>query len=109
MRTGQSSGAVTTDSVITSLMSTSATLRLLIHTLLAVAPPTPTQLAWRGRIEALIRLAQPALDLVLAAGERVSRMAEPEDLDWTQPRPVSPPATPARVGPGPGGAEPHVR
>lgn len=74
------------------------------HRLPAVAPPTPTQLAWRGRIETLIRLAQPALDLVLAAGERVSRAVEPEDLDWTPPRAVSPPAPPARVGPGPAGA-----
>jgi hypothetical protein len=70
------------------------------HRLLPVAPPTPTQLAWRGRIEALIRLARPALDLVLAVGERVSRVVEPEDLDWTPPRAVSAPAAPARVGPG---------
>ena len=33
-------------------------------------PPTPTQLAWRGRIEAVLRIAAPALDLVLAAGDR---------------------------------------
>lgn len=70
-----------------------------------MAPPTPTQLAWRARIETLIRLAQPALDLVLAAGERVSRAVEPEDLDWTPPRAVSTPAPPARVGPGPAGAQ----
>lgn len=66
-----------------------------------MAPPTPTQLAWRGRIETLIRLAQPALDLVLAAGERVSRVVEPADLDWTPPRAVSVSAPPPRVGPGP--------
>lgn len=66
-----------------------------------MAPPSPTQLAWRGRIETLIRLAQPALDLVLAAGERVSRIVEPEDLDWTPPRSVSAPTTPAQVGAGP--------
>jgi hypothetical protein len=54
-----------------------------------VAPPTPTQLAWRGRIETLIRLAQPALDLVLATGDRISRTVEREDLDWTPPRAVS--------------------
>ena len=65
-----------------------------------MAPPSPTQLAWRGRIETLIRLAQPALDLVLAAGERVSRIVEPEDLDWTPPRAVSTPVPAPRVGPG---------
>jgi hypothetical protein len=65
-----------------------------------VAPPTPTQLAWRGRIETLIRLAQPALDLVLAAGERVSRAVEPAELDWTPPRAVSPHDAQRRVGPG---------
>lgn len=54
-----------------------------------MAPPSPTQLAWRGRIETLIRLAQPALDLVLKGGERLSRAVEPEDLDWTPPRAVA--------------------
>jgi hypothetical protein len=44
-------------------------------------PPTPTQLAWRGRIEAVLRLAAPALDLVLAAGDRLSRAVEREELD----------------------------
>ena len=68
------------------------------HRLRAVAPPTPTQLAWRGRIEAMIRLARPALDLVLAAGDRVSRTVEREDLDWTPPRAVSRPAQPPRLG-----------
>jgi hypothetical protein len=65
-----------------------------------VAPPSPTQLAWRGRIEALIRLAQPALDVMLAAGERLSRIVEPEDVDWTPPRSVTAPAPPPRVGAG---------
>jgi hypothetical protein len=66
-----------------------------------VAPPTPTQLAWRGRIETLIRLARPGLDLVLALGERVSRTIERDDLDWTPPRAVSKSTPPLRVGPGP--------
>jgi hypothetical protein len=65
-----------------------------------VAPPTPTQLAWRGRIEALIRVAQPMLDLVLGAGERLSRIVERDDLDWTPPRPVSAPGAPPQVGAG---------
>ena len=65
-----------------------------------MAPPSPTQLAWRGRIEALIRLARPGLDLVLTAGDRLSRAVEREDLDWTPPRPVSAPAAQPRVGAG---------
>jgi hypothetical protein len=40
-----------------------------------VAHRTASQLANRRRIEALIRLAAPALDLVLYAGDRVSRIA----------------------------------
>jgi hypothetical protein len=49
-------------------------------------PPTPTQLAWRGRIEAVLRIAAPALDLLLAAGDRVSRVVERDELD---PAPVA--------------------
>jgi hypothetical protein len=41
-----------------------------------VAPPSPTQLAWRRRIEADLRVAAPALDLLLAAGDRVSRAVD---------------------------------
>lgn len=54
-----------------------------------MAPPSPTQLAWRGRIETLVALAAPWLDLLLAAGDRVSRAVEREDLDWTPPRPIA--------------------
>jgi hypothetical protein len=43
---------------------------------------TPAQERIRGRIETLIALAAPALDLLLAAGERVSRIAEPEDTGY---------------------------
>jgi hypothetical protein len=66
-----------------------------------VASPSPTQQAWRDRIEAVLGLVAPALDLVLATGERISRVVEPEDLDWTPPRTVSSSAPPAAVGPGP--------
>ncbi len=62
-----------------------------------MAPPSPTQLAWRGRIEILIRLAQPGLDLVLKGGERLSRAVEREDLDWTPPRSVAKTAPQARL------------
>ena len=40
-----------------------------------MAARSPSQLANRARIEGLLRLAAPALDLLLAAGERVSRVA----------------------------------
>lgn len=38
--------------------------------------PTPNQLVWRRRIEAGLRVAAPALDLVLAAGDRFSRWVD---------------------------------
>ena len=47
---------------------------------------TANQRAWRGRIEAALRVAAPALDLFLAAGDRLSRAVEREDLDWVPPR-----------------------
>jgi hypothetical protein len=51
-----------------------------------MAPLTPEQLAWRGRVETLIRLVEPGLNLMLAVGERLARVAEPEDLDDSPPR-----------------------
>jgi hypothetical protein len=68
-----------------------------------VAPPTPTQLAWRGRIEAGLRIAAPFLDLLLAAGDRISRAVDRDALDAPAPARVRIDAThPARrrVGPG---------
>jgi hypothetical protein len=53
----------------------------------AVAPPSPTQLAWRGRIEAVLRVAAPALDLLLAAGDRVSRAVDRDEPDPALPGP----------------------
>jgi hypothetical protein len=65
----------------------------------AVAQLTPGRLALRRRIEALIGLAAPALDLVLFAGEQVSRVAGRNEID---------PEPPRRIGDGartrPGGA-----
>jgi hypothetical protein len=40
----------------------------------------------RRRIEALIRLAAPALDVVLFAGERVSRVAGRNEIEPEPPR-----------------------
>ena len=43
---------------------------------------SPQQAMWRDRMEGLIGLAAPALDLLLAVGERISRIAEPDDHDY---------------------------
>jgi hypothetical protein len=61
-----------------------------------MAPLTPDQLRTRQRIEGLIRLAAPALDLVLAVGERVSRIVEPEDVEYYPPRVTRESAPPPR-------------
>jgi hypothetical protein len=47
-----------------------------------VAKLTPDQLRRRERIESLIRLAAPGLNLMLAAGERLSRIVSPEDDEY---------------------------
>jgi hypothetical protein len=47
-----------------------------------MAPLTPEQRRTRDRFETLIRLAAPGLNLVLAAGERISRIVEPEDSEY---------------------------
>jgi hypothetical protein len=44
-----------------------------------MARPTPTQVRLRERFEGLIGLLAPALDLVLAAGDRLSRAVGRED------------------------------
>jgi hypothetical protein len=36
----------------------------------------------RERVETLIRLAAPALNLMLATGERLSRIVEPDDPEY---------------------------
>jgi hypothetical protein len=53
-----------------------------------MAQLTPRQQGIRDRVESLIRLAEPGLNLVLAVGERISRIAEPEDHDYYPPRAV---------------------
>jgi hypothetical protein len=42
-------------------------------------PSTPQQLQTQARVESLIALAAPALDLLLSFGDRVSRLVAPED------------------------------
>jgi len=72
-----------------------------------VATSTSAQQARRARVEGLISLAAPVLDLVLAVGDRVSRVLGPEDdplpirpaserVELGFARPVDPPATPQR-------------
>ena len=51
-----------------------------------MAQPSPGQLLWRRRIEAGLAVVAPALDLLLAAGDRLSRAVERDDLDWVPPR-----------------------
>jgi hypothetical protein len=51
-----------------------------------MAPMTPSQLRTRRRVEGVIRLIAPALDLVLAAGDRISRVVEREDPEYYPPR-----------------------
>ena len=51
-----------------------------------MAPLTPDQLRTRERVEGVIRLMAPALNVVLAVGERVSRLVEPEDVEYYPPR-----------------------
>ncbi len=97
-RTEVSGDAVTTDSVMTSRI----TMRRERYSLSArrphrrriarVAPPTATQLAWRARIESVLRVAGPVLDLVLAAGDRLSRVV---DRQAPLPEPVRPDRPPA--------------
>jgi hypothetical protein len=47
---------------------------------------TPDQLRTRRRVETVIRVMAPALDLVLAVGDRVSRIVERDDPEYYPPR-----------------------
>ncbi len=57
---------------------------------------TSQQVRTRGRVESLIRLMSPGLSFVLAVGERISRIVEPEDHEYYPPRTttVEPPPAP---------------
>jgi hypothetical protein len=52
-----------------------------------MAQLTAAQRVWQGRFESVIRLVSPGLDLLLAAGDRVSHLVSGED-DWEPPRPA---------------------
>ena len=60
---------------------------------------TPQQRIWRARVEAMIGLAAPVLDLVLNVGDRVSRTLAPGDSDYY---PIRAPAEAYELGAVPG-------
>jgi hypothetical protein len=47
-----------------------------------VAALTPDQRRRRDQVEMLISIAAPALNLMLAFGDRISRIVEPEDSEY---------------------------
>ena len=51
-----------------------------------MAPLTPEQVRRREQVESLIRVIAPALNLVLAAGERISRIVGSEDHEYHPPQ-----------------------
>jgi hypothetical protein len=69
----------------------------------AVAHRTSGQLALRRRIEGLIGLAAPVLDVVLFAGERVSRVAGRNEIDPEPPRRIADRDIRSRLGGPPDG------
>ena len=62
-----------------------------------MAQLTPDQRRTRERFESLIRLAAPGLNLVLAAGERLSRLVEPDDPEYYPPHPSGDATPPGRT------------
>ena len=62
-----------------------------------MAALSPREQAVRDRVESLIALAEPALDLLLAVGDRVSRLVDRGD-DWDPPRPAAESGDAARAG-----------
>ena len=60
-----------------------------------MSSPSPQQVRTRERFEALIGLAVPVLDLVLAAGDRLSRTIGPEDEYY----PIRPPGEAFELSP----------
>jgi hypothetical protein len=66
-----------------------------------MAPPSRNELAWRARVEFALHLAAPALDLLLAAGDRLSRIVDRSEDDPAVPAvPLTTASAPRAVGPG---------
>jgi hypothetical protein len=53
-----------------------------------MAELTPSQQRTREQVERLIGLMAPALDAILAAGDRISRIVAPEDFEYYPERPL---------------------
>jgi hypothetical protein len=70
---------------------------------------TPGQVRTRRRVESVIRVIAPALDLVLAAGDRISRVVEREDVEYYPPRVTGGPKHPARPGAQGGNPDPTLQ
>lgn len=51
-----------------------------------MAKMTPEQVRTRQRVETVISLMAPVLNTILGVGDRISRIAEPEDADYYPPR-----------------------
>jgi hypothetical protein len=63
-----------------------------------MTPRTPVQQQRRDRVETLIRIAEPGLNLLLAAGERLSRVVQRRDDDYYPPqRGTLPPSSPTKA------------
>jgi hypothetical protein len=63
-----------------------------------MAQRTPAQLARRRRVESAIGAVAPLLDVLLFAGERLSRVAGRNDIDPEPPRRLDPAERRARLG-----------
>ena len=67
---------------------------------------TPRQRIWSNRVETLIGLAAPVLDLVLSAGDRLSRAIAPGDSDYY---PIRAPGEAFEIAPAPAEGQPRKR
>ena len=63
---------------------------------------SPFEQRTRQRVESVIGLMAPALDVVLAVGDRISRIVEPEDYGYYPARPLPEDEAPERQPPGEG-------
>ena len=63
-----------------------------------VADLSPSQLRTRDHVETVIALMAPAFDAVLAVGDRISRLAEPEDHGYYPARPLEDVEEPQQPG-----------
>ena len=73
-----------------------------------MAPLSPDQIRTRERVEAVIRLMAPALDVVLKVGEGISRVVERDDHEYYPPRTATGAEPPPRMPSAEGTTEPRV-